>query len=47
LKLVIFVLLFTVVIFSSEPAFSEEILSCTIEKSLTTGIMLEKPKIKF
>ena len=45
MRLAILSLLFMVVIFSTEPTFSEEMLSCTIEKSLTTGLVLEKPMV--
>jgi hypothetical protein len=45
MRLAIFALLFMVVIFGTDPAFSEEMLSCTIEKSLTTGLVLEKPLV--
>lgn len=45
MRLSIIALLFIVVVFSTESAFSEEILSCTIEKSLTTGLVLEKPLV--
>lgn len=45
MRLAILSLLLMVVIFSTEPAFSEEMLSCTIEKSLTTGLVLEKPMV--
>ena len=38
-------LLFMVLVFGSEAAFSEEMLSCTIEKSLTTGLVLEHPMV--
>ena len=45
MKLTIFALLFMTVVFGPESAFSEEILSCTVEKSLTTGLALEKPLV--
>ena len=34
-----------VMVFGSESGFSEEMLTCTIEKSLTTGLVLEKPLV--
>ena len=45
MRLAILALLFMVVVFGTESAFSEEMLSCTIEKSLTTGLVLEKPLV--
>lgn len=45
MRTAIFAILFMVVVFSSVSAFSEEMLSCTIEKSLTTGLVLEKPLV--
>jgi hypothetical protein len=45
MKLAIFALLFTVVVFVAESSFCEEMLSCTIEKSLTTGLVLENPLV--
>lgn len=32
-------------VFGSTAVFSEETMSCTIEKSLTTGLVLEKPLV--
>ena len=34
-----------VMVFGSTSAYSEELLTCTIEKSLTTGLVLEKPLV--
>ena len=34
-----------VMVFGSRSAYSEELLTCTIEKSLTTGLVLEKPLV--
>ena len=45
MRVAIFALLFIVVVFGTDSAFSEEMLSCTIEKSLTTGLVLEKPMV--
>lgn len=45
MRLTVFALVFMVVVFGSKVAFSEEMLSCTIEKSLTTGLALEKPLV--
>ena len=45
MKLAIFALFLMVVVFGTESAFSEEMLSCTIEKSLTAGLVLEKPLV--
>lgn len=45
MRTIIFAVLFMTVLFGSESAFSEEMLSCTIEKSLTTGFVLEKPLV--
>lgn len=41
----IYALLFIFMALGSEPAFAEEMLSCTIEKSLTTGLVLENPLV--
>ena len=45
MKFTIVALLFMAMVFSAETGFSEEMLSCTIEKSLSTGIVLEKPMV--
>jgi len=45
MKFTIVALLFMTMVFSAETGFSEEMLSCTIEKSLSTGIVLEKPMV--
>jgi len=45
MKLTILFLLFMTAVFSPVAVFSEEILSCTVEKSLTTGLVLEKPLV--
>lgn len=45
MRTAILALLFIILIFGTESAFSEEMLSCTIEKSLTTGLVLEKPLV--
>jgi len=45
MRVAIFTLLFTVVVLGTDSAFSQEMISCIVEKSLTTGLVLEKPMV--
>ena len=45
MRLVIIALFFVSMVFGAEFAFSDEMLLCTIEKSITTGLVLEHPMV--